>query len=99
MEQPLNDEHFMRLALAEAQLVSRRPTEAMNTARGVLKRAETSVTAMKLLARAYLAMEQIWESGEIGKHTCLRNRCLRAWGFESLLSYQNQSCAACSASE
>ena len=35
-------------------------------------------------------MEQIWESGENGRHTCLRNRCLRAWGFESLLSYQNQ---------
>ncbi|MEC9073268.1 MAG: tetratricopeptide repeat protein, partial [Myxococcota bacterium] len=47
----------LAIALAEAQLVDRRPTEAMRTARGVLKRAETSVTAMKLLARSYLAMD------------------------------------------
>ncbi|MGM0574828.1 MAG: tetratricopeptide repeat protein [Myxococcota bacterium] len=47
----------VRIALAEAQIAAGRPSDAMDTARAVLKRAETSVTAMKLLARAYLAVD------------------------------------------
>lgn len=45
----------LRIALAEAWLAAGRPTDAMDEARAALKRSETSVTAMKLLARAYLA--------------------------------------------
>ncbi|MEZ4265160.1 MAG: tetratricopeptide repeat protein [Myxococcota bacterium] len=45
----------LRIALAEAWLAAGRPTDAMDEARAALKRSETSVTAMKLLARAYLS--------------------------------------------
>ncbi len=49
------DKLGLRIALAEAQLSDRRTSDAMATARSVLKKAETSVTSMKILARAYLA--------------------------------------------
>ena len=44
----------LKVALTEAQIAARLNTDALETARQILRRAETSVTAMKLLARAYL---------------------------------------------
>ena len=45
----------LQLVLAEGQLALGQHTSAMRTAREVLKKAETSVGAMKILARAYIA--------------------------------------------
>ena len=59
------DDLGYQLALAEAQLGARRNQEAMKSARGVLKRAETSVAAMKLLARAYMATGNEATAGSI----------------------------------
>jgi len=49
------DDLGLAIALGETQLAAKRNAAAMRTARAILKRAETSVTAMKILARAYYA--------------------------------------------
>jgi tetratricopeptide (TPR) repeat protein len=48
------DDLGLKVALGEAQLAAGRPLDAMDTARAALKKAETSVPAMKVLARAYI---------------------------------------------
>ena len=53
LTQKFPDDLGMAVALGESQLATKQNAAAMRTARSVLKRAETSVTAMKLLARAY----------------------------------------------
>lgn len=54
-----NPNHLgIQLAFGEAQLLAGQHPAAMRIARAVLKRAETSVDAMKLLARAYLGIGQ-----------------------------------------
>lgn len=56
LTQRFPDDLGLAVALGETQLAAKRHAAAMRTARSVLKRAETSVTAMKLLARAYFAV-------------------------------------------
>jgi len=55
MTQRFPDDLGLAIALGETQLAAKRNTAAMRTARAILKRAETAVTAMKILARAYYA--------------------------------------------
>ncbi|MGB0590023.1 MAG: tetratricopeptide repeat protein [Myxococcota bacterium] len=55
LTQRFPDDLGLAIVLAEAQLIAKQNAAAMKTARAILKRAETSVTAMKLLARAYYA--------------------------------------------
>lgn len=50
-----SDDLGLKLVLAEAQLAAGNVARAQQTAREVLKKAETSVRAMRLLARTYLA--------------------------------------------
>ncbi|MDP6944297.1 MAG: tetratricopeptide repeat protein, partial [Myxococcota bacterium] len=58
MVQRSPDDLALLIALAEAQLATSQFESAMWTAREILGRADTSATAMKLLARAYLAIDQ-----------------------------------------
>ena len=55
LTQRFPDDLGLAIALGESQLIAKQNAAAMKTARAVLKRAETSVTAMKILARAYYA--------------------------------------------
>ncbi len=50
------DDLALQIALAEGQLLTGQHPAAQRTATAVLKKAETSVAAMKILARTYLAL-------------------------------------------
>lgn len=54
---PEND--ALRLALADALVLANRPGDALREATEVLRRDETSVEAMLIIARAYLAMKRL----------------------------------------
>jgi|GEM_PF-1460357 len=63
------DDLLLKMALAEGYLATNQPNQAIKEARKVLKKAETSVGAMKLLARAYFASKRVAAAEAIIRRT------------------------------
>jgi len=59
LSRSLPDQDALRLALADALVLANRPSDALREATEVLRKDETRVDAMVIIARAYLAMKRL----------------------------------------